>query len=337
MTDEIVTGVGVGGSPVNARPTPLTVGLIGAPTDIGAPFRGASLGPEALRIAGIEQCLSDLEVAIVDHGALAGPANPEAPSRGGYRHLAEVAAWSALVRDEVHEALRSGELPIVMGGDHCLAIGSIAGIATHCAELQQPLSVVWLDAHADFNTPQTSPSGNIHGMPVAILCGHGPAELLRLVPQTPIVDPAHLFVVGTRSVDAHEKIAISSSGVRIFDMRTIDERGIRSVLDEILTQVAETGGHLHVSFDVDFLDPMIAPGVATMVPGGPSYREAQLCMEMIHDSGLMRSLDIMELTPSRDTRNQTAELVVELVASLFGEQILSRHRRPGWGGLPHQD
>jgi arginase len=303
-----------------------TVAFIGAPADIGAAHRGSSMGPEALRVAGLSDMLQRLGLRVADLGNLTGPANPNTSRQNGYRHLAETVAWCTSLHKAVCEALSADMLPIVMGGDHALAVGSISAIARHCAEQNTPLSVLWLDAHADFNTPETSPSGNIHGMPVAILCGKGPPELTGLGHAAPVVDTAHFIQLGIRSVDHVEKLAVVDSGLTVYDMRTIDERGMRSVMEEVLDTVARRGGHLHVSFDVDFLDPTIAPGVGTTVTGGPTYREAQLCMEMIHDSGLMRSLDIMELNPAIDVRNQTANLVVELVASLFGEQILSRHK-----------
>jgi arginase len=213
-----------------------------------------------------------------------------------------------------------------MGGDHSRAIGSIAAVARHCAAQQRPLHVLWLDAHADFNASRSSPTGNLHGMPVAVLAGHGPESLLALGAQRPIVAPQRIVQVGVRSVDAIEKALVVESGVVVYDMRRVDELRMRVVMERALQAAVQEHSHLHVSFDVDFLDPLIAPGVPTTVPGGPTYREAQLCMEMIHDTGLLGSLDIVELNPAFDERNHTAELVVELVESLFGEQILARAR-----------
>jgi arginase len=302
--------------------------LMGAPTDVGAGHRGASLGPEALRVAGIGSMLRRLDIEVKDLGDLSGPRNPSDIPTDGYRHLKEVTAWCKEVYDKVDDALKAEMLPILMGGDHSLSIGSISAVADHCHRENLPLTVFWFDAHADFNTPKTSPTGNLHGMPVAVLCGIGPASLTGFSRTTPPVDSSCFIQLGVRSVDHIEKQAIADSDLTIFDMRTVDERGIRSVMAEALETAFRRRGHLHVSFDVDFLDPEIALGTSTPVAGGPSYREAQLCMEMIYDSGLMGSLDIMELNPADDIRNKTAHLVIELVASLFGEQILARHDPP---------
>lgn len=302
------------------------VALIGAPTDVGAGVRGASMGPEALRVAGLVGSLERLKCDVQDLGNLSGPANPERSSSQGYRHLDEVTRWCRAVHDTVCDALDDRRLPILMGGDHCLAMGSIAAVARHCAARQRPLHVLWLDAHADFNVPGSSPTGNLHGMPVAVLTGHGPDALLSLGAQRPIVAPERIVQIGVRSVDEIEKTLVVESGVVVYDMRRVDELRMRVVMERALEAAVREGSHLHVSFDVDFLDPLIAPGVPTTVPGGPTYREAQLCMEMIHDTGLLGSLDIVELNPAFDERNRTAELVIELVESLFGEQILSRAR-----------
>lgn len=302
-----------------------TIALIGAPTDVGAAHRGASMGPEALRVAGIDAAIRRLGHAVVDLGNLAGPANPDAQPVDGYRHLDEVAVWCASVRDLVRAALSEDRLPVVLGGDHSLAIGSIAALATHCRERDVPLSVLWLDAHADHNTPATTPTGNLHGMPLAVVTGHGPPGLTGLCDRQPMLDRSRIVMLGVRSVDRLEKPLVMENGLTVHDMRRIDEFGMQRIMDATLRRLVDLGGHLHVSLDVDFLDPAIAPGVGTTVPGGPTYREAQLCMEMIHDSGLMGSLDIMELNPAFDIRNATAHLIVDLVESLFGEQILSRH------------
>jgi arginase len=308
----------------SAEPESMPVALIGAPTDVGAGRRGASMGPEALRVAGLDKALRRLGRTVVDRGDILGPANPEQPRTGDYRHLREVTTWCSGVHDNVYASLTVGEFPLLMGGDHSLTVGSVAAVARYCAERGKPVAVLWLDAHADFNVASSSPSGNLHGMPASIIAGKGPPELTALSGATPIVPANRIVQIGVRSVDAAEKKLVVDSGMTVYDMRRIDELRMRTVVEQALAHVAERDVHLHVSFDVDFLDPAIAPGVPSTVPGGPTYREAQLCMEMIHDSGLMASLDVMELNPAYDEGNRTAELAVELVESLFGLQILAR-------------
>ena len=299
------------------------VTLVGAPTDIGAGSRGASMGPEALRVAQLQAMLESQGVEVVDRGNLNGPGNPALPPVDGYRHLAEVATWSRLVHDAVAAELKSGRLPILLGGDHSLGIGSISAVARHCRERAKKLRVLWLDAHADFNTSSLTPSGNVHGMPVAVLCGYGPAELTYMSGTSPALDAHSIRQIGIRSVDQGEKRFVHEVGLEVFDMRYIDEVGMRQTLEHALAGL-DANTHLHVSFDVDFLDPEIAPGVDTVVPGGPSYREAQLCMEMIADTGQLASLDVMELNPALDVRNRTAHVAVDLIGSLFGKSTLMR-------------
>ncbi len=300
-----------------------TVSLIGVPTDIGAGHRGASMGPEAMRVANLAAKLEQRGLQVIDRGNLQGPLNPWLPPVDGYRHLDEVAAWNTAVYTAVRQELQSGCLPIMLGGDHCLAIGSISAVADHCRKTGKQLRVLWLDAHSDFNTAEATPSGNIHGMPVACLCGLGPVELTELGGDAPALQPACVRQVGIRSVDVAEKKLVHDVGLEIYDMRYIDEVGMKRVMEDALLNLG-SNGHLHVSFDVDFLDPSIAPGVGTTVPGGPNYREAQLCMEMIADTGRLGSLDIVELNPALDVRNQTALLAVDLVESLFGKSTLMR-------------
>ena len=297
--------------------------LIGAPTDMGAGSRGSSMGPEALRVAGLMPVLQGQGLEVIDRGNLAGPANPWLPPVEGYRHLAEVVAWSRTVHDAVLAELQQQRLPVLLGGDHALAIGSISAVARHCRDHGKRLRVLWLDAHADFNTSVLTPSGNLHGMPVACLCGHGPQELIELSGQTPAINPKWVRQIGIRSVDAGEKRFVHEQGLEVFDMRYIDEMGMRHAMELALATLDEHT-HLHVSFDVDFLDPAIAPGVGTTVAGGPTYREAQLGMEMIADTGRLASLDVMELNPALDVRNQTADMAVDLIESLFGKSTLMR-------------
>ena len=299
------------------------VSLIGAPTDVGASCIGARMGPGALRVAGLADALQRCGLAVQDLGDLHGPDNPCQPAIDGWRHLPEVTAWNEQVHEVVHGELASGRLPILLGGDHCLAIGSISAVARHCRAMGKRLRVLWLDAHADFNTADLTPTGNLHGMPVACLCGHGPRALTDLGGHVPALAPADLRQIGIRSVDEGEKRLVHALGIEVFDMRHIDEHGMRQTMEQALLGLDEHT-HLHVSLDVDFLDPDIAPGVGTPVRGGPTYREAQLCMEMIADTGLLGSLDVVELNPALDVRNQTAALAVDLIESLFGKTTLMR-------------
>ena len=303
--------------------TPQTVALVGAPTDIGAGHRGASMGPEALRVAGLAEALRDRGLQVVDTGNLAGPFNPWLPPTEGYRHLEQVVAWNQLVMDAMYAQLQLGRLPILLGGDHCLGVGSITAVARWCRENGKTLRVLWLDAHADFNTSDVTPSGNIHGMPVSCLCGLGPRPLTHLGGSSPALLPAQIRQVGIRSVDQGEKRLIKEYGLDVYDMRYIDEIGMKRAMEEALEGI-DANTHVHVSFDVDFLDPAIAPGVGTTVPGGPNYREAQLVMEMIADTGRVGSIDIVELNPAFDDHNRTGLLAVDLVESLFGKSTLMR-------------
>lgn len=299
------------------------VSLVGAPTDIGAGTRGASMGPEALRVAHLQAMLESQGVEVTDRGNLQGPGNPGQPPVGGYRHLPQVVAWNRAVFEACRAELSARRLPILIGGDHSLAIGSIAAAAQHARQAGKKLRVLWFDAHADTNTSVLTPSGNIHGMPVAILLGHGPRELVEIAGEAPALRPAEIRQIGIRSVDLGEKRFVHELGFEVFDMRYIDEQGMRATMNAALAGL-DGDVHLHVSFDVDFLDPDIAPGVGTTVPGGPSYREAQLCMEMVADTGRLASLDIMELNPALDLHNRSAEVTVDLVGSLFGKSTLMR-------------
>ena len=299
------------------------VSLIGAPTDIGAGTRGASMGPEALRVADIAAVLASHGLDVLDRGNLSGPANPWLPPVDGYRHLHEVVAWNQAVHEAVYNELQGGRMPILLGGDHCLGLGSISAVARHCREAGKKLRVIWLDAHADFNTNALTPSGNIHGMPVACLCGYGPKELIEIGGTVPAISPKMIRQIGIRSVDQGEKRLVHQAGLEVFDMRFIDEMGMRHAMELALATI-DANTHLHVSFDVDFLDADIAPGVGTTVKGGPTYREAQLCMEMIADTGRLASLDVMELNPALDVRNGTAIVAVDLIESLFGKSTLMR-------------
>nr|WP_236903963.1 arginase [Comamonas serinivorans] len=300
--------------------------LIGAPCDAGAARAGARLGPDALRIAGLADALAAQGVAVQDGGNLRGPASAvhrqPRPDRSGLHHLDACVRWCGLVHEAVAQALAGGSLPLLLGGDHHLAMGSIPAVAQHCARQGKTLRVVWLDAHADCNDARSSPSGNIHGMPVSVLLGHGPQALQALA--RPPLPATALRQVGLRSVDAAEKARIARFGIEAYDMRAIDELGMPEVMRRVLRDVHAPDVHLHLSFDVDFLDPELAPGTGTTARGGPTYREAQLCMEMLADTGCLGSMDLVELNPVLDVRNQTAELVLDLLQSLFGKSTLVR-------------
>ncbi|MCJ2140082.1 arginase [Methylobacterium sp. E-066] len=294
------------------------IALIGAPIEVGTSEPGALMGPAALRTAGLARTLSDLGHAVVDHGDIV----PDGPADG--RGLQAVAAWTRSLSRAVEAALEAGSVPLAAGGDHSLSLGSVDGAMRHCAREGRPLFVLWLDAHADFNTPETSPSGNVHGMPLAALCGEPGFPSLFAEPVPTPLPPENVHLFGLRSIDAGERALVTARRVGVTDMRTIDEFGVVAPLRRVLDRVARDGAHLHVSLDVDFLDPSIAPGVGTTVPGGATFREAHLIMEMLHDSGLVRSLDVVELNPFLDDRGRSARVLVELVASLFGRRILDR-------------
>ena len=298
------------------------ISLIGAPSDIGASELGACLGPDALRIAGLIPALEQRGYTVAHQTNLVGPSNPNLPNIDGSRHLPEVVEWNRLVHSAVAQALAKNHIPFLMGGDHCLAIGSISAVLQHCRARNKKLKVIWFDAHTDANTPAISPSGNIHGMPVAVLMGHGHRVLTDLV-SCEFLRTDELAQIGIRSVDEHERNFVHELNINVFDMRFIDEHGIRSAMVQALSGCDENT-HLHISFDLDSLDPSIAPGVSTAVQGGLNYREIQLCMELIADTGLLASLDLVELNPTRDNANQTARLAVELMESLFGKSTLIR-------------
>ncbi|HUF86725.1 MAG TPA: arginase [Thermohalobaculum sp.] len=296
------------------------IALIGIPLEAGAGRRGCVMGPAGYRIAGLSETLAELGHRVADRGDVA-PGEPR-PVDTPARNAAQVAAWTRAI--DAAATAAGDAVPIFMGGDHSLSIGSINAMARRARAAGRPLYALWLDAHADFNTPLTSPSGNIHGMPVAALTGA--AELaflfegLERVPLPP--DAFHMF--GIRSVDAQERRALRARGIQVADMRQIDEQGTARPMAQIIERAAKAGAMLHVSLDVDFLDPSIAPAVGTTVPGGATYREAHLVMEMLADSGLVTSLDLVELNMMMDHAGQSARIMVELVASLFGRTILGR-------------
>lgn len=289
------------------------------------------MGPAALRTAGLMGQLANLGLTVEDIGDVR-PRSPDVthPAPANTRHWFEIAAWTAAIAERVAESLHDGALPLVMGGDHSLSAGSVAGAARFCRAQDRPLSVLWVDAHADVNTPATSPSGNLHGMPVAALTGE--AELAGLFgDEAPRVPHSNVHLFGLRSIDPGERALLRMRRMDVVDMRTLDEDGVAVPLGRILDRVAARHGLLHVSLDVDFLDPMIAPGVGTTVPGGATFREAHLVMEMLHDSGLVGSVDVVELNPFLDERGRTALLMVDLIASLFGRQVFDRPTPTAYG------
>jgi arginase len=300
--------------------------LVGVPVQEGAGRLGCDMGPSAYRAAGLAGALERLGLAVEDRGSLAPPpARAAAHPSPLLKHLGLVADWTALLADAAFEASGEG-FPIFLGGDHSLSAGTIAGIARRAAAEERPLFVLWLDAHPDFHTLETTTSGNLHGVPMAYVTGQ-PGFSGHYPPLAAAVPPGNVCAMGLRSVDPAERAAIRRAGVTAHDMRAIDEHGVASLLKPFLDRVAAAGGRLHVSLDVDFLEPSIAPAVGTTVPGGATFREAHLVMEMAHDSGLVGSLDLVELNPFLDERGRTALLMVDLAASLLGRQIFDRPTR----------
>lgn len=298
------------------------VSVFGVPTDIGASRRGASMGPEALRVAGFVEAIAARGVDVQDLGDVAGPRNPVSGPVDGYRHLDEVAAWNRAVFDASERVLAAGRMPIMLGGDHCLAIGSIAAVAAHCRQAGRKLRVLWLDAHADFNTREITPSGNIHGMPVACLLGKGPEELTAIGYPGAKLDASRVVQIGLRDLDEVERRDLRDSGIHAFTMEDIDRRGMATIVEQAVEIVMHGTDHVHVSFDVDSVDPQVAPGTGTRKIGGLTYREAHLAMEIIAESGRLKSMEMVEVNPILDMQNQTAELAVGLIASALGKKIL---------------
>ena len=304
---------------------PRSIALLGAPVEIGASQLGTLMGPDAMRTAGLKPLLEELGFAVEDHGNLAPPkpAGDDTPPVNA-KHYREIQAYVQALSARAHMLAASRALPIFIGGDHSLSMGSVNGVARHWHAQGRELFVLWLDAHADYNTPATTITGNMHGMSAAFLCGEpGLDGLLGSEPRASIT-PYHLDLFGIRSIDKLEKDLAKQRKISLIDMRQIDEFGVGVLIRRVIERVKARNGVLHVSLDVDFLDPLTAPGVGTTVQGGATYREAHLIMELLHDSGLMCSLDVVELNPFLDERGRTARVMVELVGSLFGQQITDR-------------
>lgn len=307
------------------------IALLGAPVESGTSQRGCLMGPDGLRIAGLAEELRELGHEVRDFG----DAEPllidtEVPQRGKARNVAMTAGWARSLARHAQALRDEGWTPVFMGGDHSLAIGTVAGLSAHAASVGRPLFVLWLDAHADFNTLESSPSGNTHGMPVSMFCGLEGSEAVYGAPLAAPVDPRNVTMMGIRSVDDDEHDLVVSNHIDMHDMREVDMTGFAELTRRFIEKVRSANGMLHVSLDVDFLDPEIAPGVGTTVPGGATVREAHLIMELLYDSGLVTSVDLAELNPYLDERGRTVQLMSELVCSLFGKRVMGRppRRRP---------
>lgn len=302
---------------------PSRIALIGAPLDLGAGRRGVDMGPSAIRVAELHERLARLSYIVEDRGNVdviqaesRDAGNPHA------RYLPEIAETCKLLANTVEKAAADNRFPLVLGGDHSLAVGTVSGVARHFRKKKQPIGLIWIDAHADMNTPESSMSGNIHGMPLACLIGRGPKELTHIFGYAPKVAPKNTVIVGLREVDQLERQMVRESGVHIFTMRDIDERGLKPVMMDALRFATDGTAGFHLSFDMDSVDPQRAPGVGTPVPGGLTYREAHLAMEMAGDSGQLLALDVVEVNPVLDIANRTADLAVQLIASALGKRIL---------------
>ena len=297
--------------------------IIGAPLDLGQGRRGVDMGPSAVRVANLNARVASLGYEVEDRGNV--PVEQAEAAPEGHPHakyLPQIAATCERLAKLVSETLDRGNFPIVLGGDHSVAVGTVSGVSHHFRGRGERVGLIWLDAHADMNTPGSSPSGNVHGMPLACIAGLGPPELVDIFGYSPKVDPRNIVIIGLRDVDQMEKPHVRESGVRAFTMRHIDERGLRSVMEEAIRVASEGTVGIHVSLDMDFVDPRDAPGVGTPVRGGATYREAHLAMEMICDSSRMLSMEVVEVNPVIDEANRTADLAVELVMSGLGKRIL---------------
>ncbi len=299
------------------------IDLIGFPIDLGAGRRGVDMGPSALRIAGITDKLSRLGYSVSDHGDLfIKTQERQTVKNSKLKYLDEILKTSSVLARRVQKSLDAGNFPLCIGGDHSMALGTIAGISSHCRQNNLKLGVIWIDAHSDMNTDETTPSGNIHGMPVAASIGLGNSALTELMGFTPKVTPENFVLIGIRSVDDRERQLIKNSGINVYTMSDVDRKGVHFIVNKVLKLLKSKVDHIHVSFDVDSVDPSVAPGVGTPVPGGLSYREAHLLMETIAECGCMSSLEVAEVNPILDSKNQTAEFTAQLVASSMGLRIL---------------
>lgn len=303
-------------------PARRSVRLIGVPLDLGASRRGVDMGPSALRIANLTASLERLGCTVHDMGNLAVPQRESVRRPGGETELEAITVVCRELAARTAQVIRDGEFPVVLGGDHSLSAGSVAGAATAMAEGGQRLGVIWLDAHGDINTPESSLSGNVHGMPVAHLLGLGDAAMASIATPAPALHAQDIVYVGLRDVDLAEREEIRRLGIRAYTMRDVDERGLTTILHEAMAHASAHTGGLYLSCDADWIDPSEAPGVGTPVPGGATYREAHLAMELLADTGLLVGMDLVEINPVLDRENRTAELAVELIASALGKRTL---------------
>src|SRR3954467_13192361 len=303
--------------------SPRKIRVIGVPLDLGQSRRGVDMGPSAVRVAGLEMRLEELGHIVEDGGNVA-VAIPEQKTAGDphAKYLKEITATCTKEAELVVKTLEAGIMPLVLGGDHSVGAGTVAGVAEFYRRQNQKVGLIWIDAHTDINTPDSSPSGNVHGMPLAATMGLGPADLGNIFNFSPKVAPENCVLVGIRDVDDREKENIRKTGVEVYTMRDIDERGMRTVMEEALRAAGRGTAGYHVSLDMDWIDPEDAPGVGTPVQGGATYREAHLAMEIIADHGRMTSFEIVEVNPVIDEHNATAMLAVELAVSVFGKKIL---------------
>ena len=317
---------------MTSKARPARIDIVGIATASGASVRGCGMGPEALRVAGLVEALIDLDHATADHGDLrrahAQVSTNPSSNRLPEERKADVLELAERASDLGVSILKAGNFPLFLGGDHSIAMGTVSAVARHCAAKNQPVHVLWIDAHADYNTPETSPSGNLHGMPLALLCGEAEFDESFRGPWLGRIDPRNVSIFGARSVDRDERRLVQARGLDVIDMRRIDQLGVVAALQKVIDRARAAGAHLHVSFDVDCIDPSIAPGGGTLVPGGLTYREAHLMMEMLHDDGVVGSLDVVELNPFLDHGGKTATLMVDLVASLFGRSIMGEEPGP---------
>jgi arginase len=299
------------------------IAIAGVPLDLGAGRRGVDMGPSAVRVANLNGRLASLGHEIEDLGNLpvAQPESlPEGPANAKY--LPQITETCTRLATLIEETLDRGVFPLILGGDHSIAVGTVAGLSHHFRRRNQRIGIVWIDAHADMNTPESSPSGNVHGMPLACCAGMGPPELTEIFGYSPKVDPRNIAIIGLRSVDEAERSPVRASGVTAFTMRQIDERGLRAVMDDAIRIASDGTTGFHLSLDMDAIDPQEAPGVGTPVRGGLTYREAHLAMETVCDSSMMRAMEVVEVNPVIDESNRTAVLAVELVMSAMGKGIL---------------